>query len=190
MTMNRHEPFEELISASLTGDLTEAERRRLDAHLDGCDQCRQTLAAFPTSAGCWPGCGTSLHRATSERGFAPGVESASIPWWRKPTTIFTAVRRHPGSGDRRAPRPRRAQRLAVESNRPDLADADWAGSHRLDTRLGTCLASGRVHAAAFDRRDSRRANSAARGDPHAGSTRRPSRAGHDRRIPARDSGRE
>ena len=46
MTMNRHEPFEELISASLNGDLTEDERRRLDAHLDGCDQCRQTLAAF------------------------------------------------------------------------------------------------------------------------------------------------
>ena len=46
MTMNRHEPFEELISASLTGDLTDAERERLDAHLDTCAACRATLAAF------------------------------------------------------------------------------------------------------------------------------------------------
>ena len=34
MTMNRHEPFEELMSASLNGDLTEDERRRLDEWLD------------------------------------------------------------------------------------------------------------------------------------------------------------
>ena len=46
MTMNRHEPFEELISASLTGDLTADERQRLDAHLDSCAHCRATLAAF------------------------------------------------------------------------------------------------------------------------------------------------
>jgi len=46
MSQNRHEPYEELISASLHGDLTPDERRRLDAHLDTCDQCRGTLAAF------------------------------------------------------------------------------------------------------------------------------------------------
>ena len=46
MSMNRHEPFEELISASLHGDLTADERTRLDAHLDGCEQCRSTLASF------------------------------------------------------------------------------------------------------------------------------------------------
>ena len=115
MTMNRHEPFEELISASLQGDLTADERRRLDAHLDGCDQCRQTLAAFSDQRRILAG----LRHVAPPRDLGArvraGVESASIPWWRKPTTIFTAVGGTPGSRDRRAPRPRRAQRLAVES---------------------------------------------------------------------------
>jgi hypothetical protein len=91
MTMNRHEPFEELISASLNGDLTEDERRRLDAHLDGCDQCRQTLAAFSDQRRIVAG----LRHVAPPRDLGArvraGVESASIPWWRKPTTIFTAV---------------------------------------------------------------------------------------------------
>ena len=91
MTMNRHEPFEELISASLQGDLTEDERRRLDTHLDGCDQCRQTLAAFSDQRRIVAG----LRHVAPPRDLGArvraGVESASIPWWRKPTTIFTAV---------------------------------------------------------------------------------------------------
>ena len=91
MTMNRHEPFEELISASLHGDLTEDERRRLDAHLDGCDQCRQTLAAFSAQRRMVAG----LRHVAPPRDLGArvraGVESASVPWWRKPTTIFTAV---------------------------------------------------------------------------------------------------
>ena len=91
MTMNRHEPFEELISASLQGDLTADERRRLDAHLDGCDQCRQTLAAFSDQRRMLAG----LRHVAPPRDLGArvraGVESASIPWWRKPTTIFTAV---------------------------------------------------------------------------------------------------
>ena len=37
---------DELISASLTGDLTPAERRELDAHLAACPECRATLDAF------------------------------------------------------------------------------------------------------------------------------------------------
>ena len=91
MTMNRHEPFEELISASLQGDLTADERRRLDAHLDGCDQCRQTLAAFSDQRRILAG----LRHVAPPRDLGArvraGVESASVPWWRKPTTIFTAV---------------------------------------------------------------------------------------------------
>ena len=43
---DRHDEFEELISASLHGDITDEERRRLDAHLDRCATCRGTLAAF------------------------------------------------------------------------------------------------------------------------------------------------
>ena len=46
MSMNRHEDWEELVSASLTDDLGTEERARLDAHLDGCAACRATLAAF------------------------------------------------------------------------------------------------------------------------------------------------
>jgi len=91
MTMNRHEPFEELISASLHGDLTEDERRRLDAHLDGCDQCRQTLAAFSDQRRMVAG----LRHVAPPRDLGArvraGVEAASVPWWRRPTTIFTAV---------------------------------------------------------------------------------------------------
>jgi len=37
---------DELISASLTGDLTDAERLELNAHLVRCETCRATLAAF------------------------------------------------------------------------------------------------------------------------------------------------
>lgn len=91
MSMNRHEPFEELISASLHGELTPDERRRLDEHLDGCDQCLGTLADFADQR----------RMVAGLRHFAPprdlgvrvraGIEYASIPWWRRPTMIFTAV---------------------------------------------------------------------------------------------------
>ncbi len=37
---------DELLSASVTGDLTDAERATLDAHLADCAVCRETLAAF------------------------------------------------------------------------------------------------------------------------------------------------
>ena len=94
MTMNRHEPFEELISASLTGDLTEAERERLDAHLDTCAACRATLAAFADQRRIVSGLrhvapprdlGARV-RAGVERG-ARGV----VPWWRRPALMFAGV---------------------------------------------------------------------------------------------------
>ncbi len=91
MTMNRHEPFEELISASLHGDLTADERRRLDIHLDACDQCRGTLAAFAEERRMVAG----LRHVAPPRDLGArvraGIEYASVPWWRKPATIFTAV---------------------------------------------------------------------------------------------------
>ncbi len=91
MTMNRHEPFEELISASLHGDLTADERRRLDAHLDACDHCRGTLAAFAEERRMIAG----LRHVAPPRDLGArvraGIERASVPWWRRPTTIFAAV---------------------------------------------------------------------------------------------------
>ena len=94
MTMNRHEPFEELISGSLTGDLTDAERERLDAHLDTCAACRATLAAFADQRRIVSGLrhiapprdlGARV-RAGVERG-ARGV----VPWWRRPALMFGGV---------------------------------------------------------------------------------------------------
>ena len=86
MTMNRHEPFEELISASLSGDLTDLERQRLDAHLDGCAECRAALASYAEGRRIVAGLrhiapprdlGARV-RAGIERGaFAP------LPWWRR-----------------------------------------------------------------------------------------------------------
>ena len=91
MTMNRHEAFEELISASLQGDLTPDERRRLDAHLDGCAQCRATLAAFSDQRRIIAG----LRHVGPPRDLGArvraGIEYANVPWWRRPTAIFTAV---------------------------------------------------------------------------------------------------
>jgi putative zinc finger protein/WD40 repeat protein len=91
MTMNRHEAFEELISASLHGDLSADERRRLDAHLDGCDRCRATLAAFAEQRRIVAG----LRHLAPPRDLGArvraGVDYDAVPWWRRPIAIFTGV---------------------------------------------------------------------------------------------------
>lgn len=94
MTMNRHEPFEELISGSLTGDLTDAERERLDAHLDGCATCRATLAAFADQRRIVSGLrhippprdlGARVRAGVERRGFR------DVPWWRRPALMFGGI---------------------------------------------------------------------------------------------------
>src|SRR5687768_759375 len=94
MTMNHHEPFEELISASLTGDLTPTERQRLDAHLDSCDACRATLAAFADQRRIMSG----LRHVAPPRDLGARVRTgiergrfAAVPWWRRPAVIFAGV---------------------------------------------------------------------------------------------------
>jgi hypothetical protein len=91
MTQNRHEPFEELISASLAGDLTADERERLDRHLDACAQCRSTLAAFADQRRIIAG----LRHVPAPRDLGArvraGIEQRELPWWRRPPAIFAGV---------------------------------------------------------------------------------------------------
>lgn len=94
MTMNRHESFEELISASLTEDLTDIERQRLDAHLDSCAACRASLAAFTEQRRIMSG----LRHVAPPRDLAGRVRTgvqrgafATLPWWRRPAVMFAGV---------------------------------------------------------------------------------------------------
>ena len=94
MTMNRHEPFEELISASLNGELNAIERQRLDAHLDTCPTCRATLAAFAEQRRIMAG----LRHVAPPRDLGArvryGIERghfAEVPWWRRPAVLFVGV---------------------------------------------------------------------------------------------------
>ena len=94
MTMNRHEAFEELISSSITDDLTDAERQWLDAHLDSCSQCRATLAAFADQRRIMSG----LRHVAPPRDLGARVRTgiergrfAKLPFWRRPAVIFAGV---------------------------------------------------------------------------------------------------
>ncbi len=94
MSTNRHQLFEELISASLTDDLTDAEREQLDAHLDGCAGCRATLASFSEQRRIMAG----LRHVTPPRDLSArvraGVERgafARLPWWRRPAVMFAGI---------------------------------------------------------------------------------------------------
>jgi Putative zinc-finger len=91
MTMNRHDAWDELISASLHGDLSADEQLRLDTHLDTCATCRATLEAFSVDRRMLSG----LRHVSPPRDLGArvrtGIEMANVPWWRRPATIFTAV---------------------------------------------------------------------------------------------------
>jgi hypothetical protein len=96
MTMgrDRHQRYEELISASLAGDLNEDERRHLDEHLDACAGCRATLAAFSDQRRIMAG----LRHAPPPRDLGARVRTgiergrfAALPWWRRPTTLVAGV---------------------------------------------------------------------------------------------------
>lgn len=91
MSMSRHEHFEELISASLAGDLTDVERQQLDAHLDTCAACRATLASFADQRRIMAG----LRHVAPPRDLGARVRSGveggafgQLPWWRRPVVIF------------------------------------------------------------------------------------------------------
>ncbi|HSJ00762.1 MAG TPA: zf-HC2 domain-containing protein [Patescibacteria group bacterium] len=93
MDRGRHEPFEELISASLHGDLTDEERRSLDAHLDGCERCRETLAAFSDQRRIVAGLRHLAPPRDLQARVRAGIEAGAVtrPWWRRPPAIFAGV---------------------------------------------------------------------------------------------------
>lgn len=85
---------DELISASLTGDLTDTERHQLEAHLESCPRCRATLAAFTDQRRLVSG----LRHVPPPRDLGPrvrvGLESGrrvDVRWWRRPTGILAAL---------------------------------------------------------------------------------------------------
>jgi len=93
MSMNRHEPFEELISASLHSDLTKEERERLDRHLDTCDECRATLAAFSDQRRIVSGLRHVAPPRDLSARIRAGIERkrTSVPWWRRPQVAFAGI---------------------------------------------------------------------------------------------------
>jgi len=84
---------DELISASLTGDLTDVERRELQAHLATCQVCRETLEAFSQQRQLLGG----LPVAQVPRDLAPRVRTGiasgrfDAPWWRRPGGLLAGA---------------------------------------------------------------------------------------------------
>jgi hypothetical protein len=92
--MNRFDRHpDELLSASVSGDLTAAERRELNEHLAVCAECRATLDAYTTQRQLFSG----MRQVPPPRDLAPrvrsGIESGRFgaPWWRRPGGILAAA---------------------------------------------------------------------------------------------------
>jgi hypothetical protein len=81
---------DELISASLSGDLTDAERAELDAHLVRCETCRATLAAFTAERRILSGMPVADPPRDLPARVRTGIESGRFgsPWWRRPSGLF------------------------------------------------------------------------------------------------------
>jgi hypothetical protein len=78
---------DELISGSLTGDLTDVERAQLDAHVAACPACRETLAAFGEQRRLVSGMRHQPPPRDLGARVRGGIESgrlAALPWWRRP----------------------------------------------------------------------------------------------------------
>lgn len=84
--MSRGNHVEELISASLTGDLTDAERLELNAHLVRCETCRATLAAFTAERRILSGMPLAEPPRDLSARVRAGIETGRLgaPWWRRP----------------------------------------------------------------------------------------------------------
>jgi anti-sigma factor RsiW len=91
----RHPVDTEALSAWVEGDLSAAERARVEAHLDGCASCRAELEALrrtillsaelgdaPPARDLWPAIDRALDRPEGwlSRLFGAGGASAIVPW--------------------------------------------------------------------------------------------------------------
>ena len=85
------EHADELISASLTGDLTDAERTALDQHLAGCPRCRETLAAFREERRLISGMRHQQPPADLGARVRTGIEAGELPWWQRRSTLVAMV---------------------------------------------------------------------------------------------------
>jgi hypothetical protein len=90
MTFRRNH-VDELISASLAGDLTDAERAELDAHLARCETCRATLAAFRAERKILSGMPVADPPRDLAARVRTGIESGRLRgrWWRRPAGLIT-----------------------------------------------------------------------------------------------------
>jgi hypothetical protein len=92
MTMRPGEHLDELISASLTGDLSEPEQAALTSHLATCARCRDTLAAFGEERRLISG----LRHVTPPRDLGArvrtGIDSGiALPWWRRTSSLLAGT---------------------------------------------------------------------------------------------------
>jgi anti-sigma factor RsiW len=82
---------EELLSASLTGDLSEVEQAALDAHLAGCAECTRSLAEQRRGRELLGGMRhVAPPRDLAARVYA-AVDAPRAPWLRRPSTLVAAL---------------------------------------------------------------------------------------------------
>lgn len=81
---------DELISASLTGELTDAERLEFDVHLARCETCRATLAAFTAERRILSGLPLADPPRDLSARVRTGIESGRSGgrWWRRPSSLI------------------------------------------------------------------------------------------------------
>jgi hypothetical protein len=95
MTIQRPgEHDDELISASLTGDLTEDEQAALNRHLAECARCRDTLAAFTEERRLISGMrhvAPPRNLGARVRGAIDSGQGAQQPWWRRTSLLLAAT---------------------------------------------------------------------------------------------------
>ena len=95
MTIQRPgDHVDELISASLTGDLNEDEQAALSRHLAECARCRDTLAAFTEERRLISGMRHVAPPRDLGARVRAGIDSgqgAELPWWRRTSLLLAAT---------------------------------------------------------------------------------------------------